>query len=76
MRSKTSKRIAFFAVALIVAASVCVASVLSTPKAYARDSFKLRSDIETALTNFESKVKDGNIYTNLSDAYTKYVYTW
>ena len=73
MRSKTGKRIAFFAVAFIVAASVCIASVLSTPKAYARDRWGLKERIESALTNFENKVKDGNIYTNLSDAYTKYV---
>ncbi len=78
MRSKTGKRIAFFAVAFIVAASVCIASVLSTPKAYARDTYGLKSDIETALTNFENKFNakmaaSGEVYVELPDAYSKYV---
>ncbi len=67
MRSKTGKRIAFFAIAFIVAASVCVASVLSTPKAYARDTWGMRTQMEDALKRFEDKIGDGNIYANIVD---------
>ena len=68
---KSTTRISaiLIAIVMLIGCSIGIISASASPN-YNQD---IVDSINEALKNYENKVKDGNIYTNTSDAYTKYV---
>ncbi|MGN0521450.1 MAG: hypothetical protein ACI4IQ_02300, partial [Eubacterium sp.] len=66
MKTRISKRI----LSVILSVLMVVTSIpLMAFTAYADDL----SDLDSAMTSYETKIKDGKVYTNMSAAYTAYV---